>query len=348
MATALERLSYTAAQAARVAWFAGHYALTSRLSGPITPPGERAPQTRGGIPPVRALRRSLIRLFEADWRNIADGVYAAPTLDAPGPRALIRMSRRYFRDFRETDARRMRRGAREVKARAGDNRYPDYYLQNFHYQTDGWLSEHSARLYDFQVETLFAGAADAMRRQALPPIARWMKGRDPRTVSLLDVGSGTARFLTFVKDSYPRMDVAALDLSAPYLEVARRNLRPWPGVDFIEANAEAMPVDDASRDIVTATYLFHELPPQARARVAREIARVLKPGGLFVMVDSLQRGDVEGWDGLLELFPHAFHEPYYLDYIDANLDGMFGAAGLEALSCETAYLSRIAAYVKRG
>ena len=47
-------------------------------------------------------------------------------------------------------------------------RYPAYYLQNFHYQTDGWLSKDSARLYDFQVETLFLGSADTRRRQALP------------------------------------------------------------------------------------------------------------------------------------------------------------------------------------
>ena len=34
-------------------------------------------------------------------------------------------------------------------------RRPRYYMQNFHYQTDGWMSEGSAELYDFQVEVLF-------------------------------------------------------------------------------------------------------------------------------------------------------------------------------------------------
>ena len=45
--------------------------------------------------------------------------------------------------------------------------FPDYYLRNFHYQTGGYLSERSAKLYDQQVEVLFIGSADAMRRQAL-------------------------------------------------------------------------------------------------------------------------------------------------------------------------------------
>ena len=47
---------------------------------------------------------------------------------------------------------------------------PDYYTQNFHYQSGGWLTEESARIYDVQVETLFFGAAGAMRRQAIPQL----------------------------------------------------------------------------------------------------------------------------------------------------------------------------------
>ena len=52
------------------------------------------------------------------------------------------------------------------------NGLPRYYQQNFHFQTDGYLSDHSARLYDFQVESLFAGTADVMRRRAYVPIAK--------------------------------------------------------------------------------------------------------------------------------------------------------------------------------
>ena len=53
--------------------------------------------------------------------------------------------------------------------------YPDYYLQNFHHQTDGYLSDHSAGLYDLQVEILFNGTADAMRRRVLAPLRRGLK-----------------------------------------------------------------------------------------------------------------------------------------------------------------------------
>ena len=84
---------------------------------------------------------------------------------------------------------------------------------------------------------------------------------------------------------------------------------------FAQANAEALPLADASVDAVTCIYLFHELPRRVRATVAAEIARVLRPGGRLVFVDSLQHGEHPPFDGVLEYFPQGFHEPYYADYI---------------------------------
>lgn len=37
--------------------------------------------------------------------------------------------------------------------------YPEYYLNTWHYQTDGWLSEESAKVYETSTETVFVGAA---------------------------------------------------------------------------------------------------------------------------------------------------------------------------------------------
>ena len=97
---------------------------------------------------------------------------------------------------------------------------------------------------------------------------------------------------------------------------------------FLEANAEAMPLEDASQDIVTAIYLFHELPPKIRTVVAKEIARVLKPGGLFVFMNSIQPGDTPGFEALTEFFPQAFHEPYYESYLTGTSSEAFESAGL--------------------
>jgi ubiquinone/menaquinone biosynthesis C-methylase UbiE len=102
-----------------------------------------------------------------------------------------------------------------------------------------------------------------------------------------------------------------------------------------------MPLEDASVDIATAIFLFHELPPDVRRQVTAEVARVLKPDGLFVFLDSLQMGDRPGWDGLIEAFPERFHEPYYRHYAIDDLDALFGAAGLEPELTTTPFLSKL-------
>jgi ubiquinone/menaquinone biosynthesis C-methylase UbiE len=134
------------------------------------------------------------------------------------------------------------------------------------------------------------------------------------------------------------------DLSQAYLDEAARFLHGRRNVTFEQANAEALPFESASFDIVTCVFLYHELPNEVRRRVTSEIARVLKPGGLFAFVDSLQWDDVEGYGGLLEAFPQRHHEPYYLDYLADALDGpdgLFAKSGLQPSSSFPALASKI-------
>ena len=222
-----------------------------------------------------------------------------------------------------------------------DEQYPAYFKQDFHYQTGGYLSEGSARLYDVQVETLFYGAANAMRRAALAPIAAHVAGRDQRHLRLVDVACGTGRLLRQIRLAYPAMHLTGIDLSQAYLDEARAhfaNLRP---AFLVAGNGEHIPLDDNSQDVVTVVFLYHELPSEARRAVTLEIARILKPGGLLVFIDSLQLGDRPGWDGLLETFPERFHEPYYAHYIRDDIAHTFAAAGLRVVHTELAFLAKM-------
>jgi ubiquinone/menaquinone biosynthesis C-methylase UbiE len=88
------------------------------------------------------------------------------------------------------------------------------------------------------------------------------------------------------------------------------------------------------------------LPTEIRAQVLAEMARVLKPSGLVVIVDSLQKGNRPEWDGLLDLFPHYFHEPYYSDYVTGSLETWGATAGLAPMSSENAFLSKVAAFTR--
>ncbi len=345
VALSLSRLAYSAQAYARVAWYAGHHILARRMGGP-TAFEHHDVKLLNKWPKRDQILRAMNDLFRQDWANIDAGVYAAPAVLDRGALQRLMRSADFLRDVPEV-ARRRRDGAHsEVLSEDARAKFPRYYLQNFHFQSGGWLTEESARIYDFQVETLFSGTADAMRRQVLVPIAAHLKGRDQRQVRMLDVACGTGRFLSVVKKNWPKLKTAALDLSPSYLAAARDLLRSQSEVEYVEANAEAMPLPDASHDIITAVFLFHELPPKVRSVVAGEIARVLKPGGLFVLLDSIQEGDQAGFEALTELFPQAFHEPYYESYLTWDIRAAFEGAGLSFTSSTPAYLSKVVAFAK--
>jgi ubiquinone/menaquinone biosynthesis C-methylase UbiE len=341
MVSALARLTYAARQTARVAWYAGHYAAGLRLLKPMP-----KPQFPIGPTPTRAeLTADMRALFQREWRDIEAGFFPPPRPLSIDAGEFLRRSLLYFRDLPKVDARRHGEADDMPPGEQGDG-LPEYYRQNFHFQSDGWLSEHSAVLYDTQVEVLFTGAADAMRRRALKPIAGWMQGRNQRGIRGLDVGCGTGRLLAFLHEAWPGLRLAGIDLSAPYLEEARRLIGRTARVKLAEGAAESLPFEDASLDFVVSSFLLHELPAEVRAKALGEMARIVKPDGLVVIVDSIQKGDQPDWDGLLDLFPHYFHEPYYADYVAGSLEPWCRDAGLAPVSSERAFLSKVAAFGK--
>ncbi|MEW5965035.1 MAG: class I SAM-dependent methyltransferase [Pseudomonadota bacterium] len=328
-----------AGNAARFGWYTGVNWLLSREGRRHGSPPRYRPERP--VPSQRELFADLAVLFRGDAELVRDRILPV-TLEPPENLAdhLDRL-RAMFRDLPGTVRRRAMREVATAADQADAAALPGYFTQDFHFQTGGYLSEDSARLYDVQVETLFYGAAAAMRRAALRPIARHLTGHDQRRAALLDVACGTGRLLRDIRLAFPALNLAGLDLSRPYLAEAERHLGGLRPVTWIAANAEAIPLADASQDIVTSVFLFHELPGDVRRRVAAEMARVLKPGGLLVFVDSLQFGDRPEWDGLIEAFPHRFHEPYYRHYAVDDLDALFDAAGLAAVETSHAFLSKV-------
>jgi len=342
MATALDKFVYDTAQAARVSWFFGQKLLAARLTKPMRLPARLKGKA---LPDRRRILGDLRKLLEQDWRNVAAGIYAAPEEWRGNPLAELGRAVDFFADLSAVDARRHGDPRDSLLQMPEAAHYPAYYRRNFHFQSDGYLSAASARRYDHQVEVLFGGGAAAMRRQALVPLREALcehKG-GARTARLLDVACGTGGFLAEVKRNYPRLSVTGIDLSVPYLALAKRRLADWSRVALAEANAEALPFADASFDIVSCVYLFHELPHRARQKVAGEVRRVLKPGGRLILLDSLQTGDEPDYDAMLDWFPVAFHEPYYASFLREDLSRLFGPA-LRQTSSDLAYLSKVVGF----
>jgi len=339
--------AYALGQSARVAWYLGHRALGRRVGRDVPPPPERADQRpRRPAPSFSDLLADLTRLFARDAANVVKGLYPVPDDGDGSPARRIARLRAFLADIEPAGARRAGEGREDPAAMPGAEALPDYYLHDFHYQQGGYLTENSARLYDTQVETLFIGAANAMRRQALVPLVGHFAGHDQRGATLIDIGCGTGRFIHQAKQALPAIKAIGVDLSAAYLREAERSLSSRRGVTLIQAPGEALPLGDQTIEAGVSIFLFHELPEEIRRQVAREAARVLKPGAPFVLIDSLQRGDRPQWDGILDGFEHSFNEPYYLSYIEDDLQDCFAEAGLALTASWTAFLSKVMVFAK--
>jgi demethylmenaquinone methyltransferase/2-methoxy-6-polyprenyl-1,4-benzoquinol methylase len=125
-----------------------------------------------------------------------------------------------------------------------------------------------------------------------PRWRRFLVSRLPRGGHVLDVATGTG--LVAVELLRQGFGVTGLDLSPEMLAVAHR--RFGDQVELIQASVEALPLDSASFDHLTAAYPLRYVadPPATLA----EFARVVRPGGV---VASLEMGVPEGparplWD----------------------------------------------------
>jgi ubiquinone/menaquinone biosynthesis C-methylase UbiE len=292
---------------------------------PATPP-----------PPKGSRAAAWAEAFRKDIEDVRAGLYPPSGPMFSDPAEALRAVSDFLRDTREVDARRRRGGGTEARSEPGSEAYPAYYRQNFHFQSGGWFTRDSARRYEPQVEALFSGTAGAMRRRALSLLARAWRRVDQRGRVVADLACGAGAFLGDLKRTFPRARILGLDLSPAYApEAAART-----GLPVIQGAVERLPFADASLDAATCIYLFHELPPRLRPVVAAEIARVLKPGGVLVLADSVQPQDQPDLARLLEAFPAFFHEPYYESWCAEDVARLFAGAGLRLVTTDVAFLTK--------
>lgn len=273
---------------------------------------------------VRVLWSHILELHQNEADNIARGVYPWRALELENPISHMRSFLEVMRDGLKVAWRMKNNNTKTFADSVDQEGLPEYYRRNFHFQTDGYLSQASARRYDHQVDILFSGTAGAMRRLILPVLKKETSG----TGRWLELGSGTGAATRPVLETFPSAKVTSIDLSSPYLKVAQENLRDYEKVDFVQGDATDLSFKPETFDAIYSVYVLHELPLKERENLVREAYRVLKPGGVLILADSLQIDDEPDLNWALERFPKAYHEPFYknysLDKIEALLERVTG------------------------
>ena len=110
---------------------------------------------------------------------------------------------------------------------------------------------------------------------------------------VLDLCCGSGQATQYLVKS--SQDVMGLDISPVSLQRAQRNV---PQAKYVEALAEEIPFPDAEFDLVHTSVAMHEMKPAVLQQILKEVYRVLKPGGVFALVDFHKPTNLLFWPGL--------------------------------------------------
>ena len=104
--------------------------------------------------------------------------------------------------------------------------------------------------------------------------------KDPADMTLMDVGCGVGKIHAHLKQSFK--SILGIDLSEPSIDVARGL---HPEVHYECYSGDVLPAADNSVDMTLAICVFHHVPVQKWKAFSAEMMRVLRPGGLAVVIE---------------------------------------------------------------
>ena len=169
---------------------------------------------------------------------------------------------------------------------------------------------------------------------------RWMRHRVARLADIapgmrvIDVATGTGGQARAF--SAAGATVLGIDLSPRMLAIARRKARSTD-IRFVEADATALPAEDASFDAACVSFALHEMPATVRERAVAEMVRVTRPGGKIIVVDyGLPRG--RWWRAIVERFVHLYERDHYPEFVHSDVNHLLARAGIAVRKDQRAVL----------
>lgn len=174
--------------------------------------------------------------------------------------------------------------------------YPPYFLKPFHGYDKGNMNWDAA----IENEAATMSISSDYWKDVDPYVSeQWLRNNITNIVHtyiinerhivpdcIVDLGCSIGISTESIVNKFPTSRVIGIDLSPYFLSVAsyRSSNSPYR-IEYIHANAENIPLEDESVDLIAVQFMLHEVPETPTYRILNEIFRVLKPNGVVAIVD---------------------------------------------------------------
>ena len=200
------------------------------------------------------------------------------------------------------------------------------------------------------MEVRFTGSVPASYDQLMVPLlfrpyAEELARRAKRLGAkhILETAAGTGAVTQALHDALPDAEIVATDLNPPMLEVATQRVQS-PNVRFQPADAQALPFDEGSFDLVVCQFGAMFFPDKVLGH--SEARRVLREGGSYLLAiwDRIDRNPMSeaAQQALIDLFPEdppLFMQEGPFGYHDRGaIERDLRAAGFTNMKIETVEL----------
>ncbi|GIW06028.1 MAG: hypothetical protein KatS3mg060_0833 [Dehalococcoidia bacterium] len=212
--------------------------------------------------------------------------------------------------------------------------YPDYFATvEFHIQPGNYHADPLAGyIYHYGTKVFFRGANDHDERQREFAFAVPVP-RDGIVRRTLDLACSIGQVTTAMKERFPQAEVWGIDIAAPMVRYAhKRAIELGLDVHFAQCAIEDLRFPDNSFDIVTSMIIFHEVPLEVTKRALREIARVLRPGGVYAASDFMPASKLDLVGTYLRYIDSIDNgEPYAEEFISVDMTDLLREVGLRPM-----------------
>jgi ubiquinone/menaquinone biosynthesis C-methylase UbiE len=186
--------------------------------------------------------------------------------------------------------------------------------------------------YDAGLFVTTAGMLGSLSDGGGQAVVEWLAKNRPgwKPRRILDIGCTVGHNVVPLAQAFPEAEVVALDTAAPVLRYAHARAKSLGvnNIEFRQANAESVPAEDGSFDLVTTAMFWHETSNTAMPKIMREVYRVLAPGGLTLHLEQPQYEGMDPYEAFMRDWDaYNNNEPFWTRMHEADLAQLLASSG---------------------